>query len=89
MCIADGVSLEARADHGKYTRSVEIVENAREKKKRGPFSSISFPTPLIKEVGKVVEELGYWPTKTAFIREAVMEKHRKELEARSARESSW
>jgi len=58
-----------------------MVEEA---KKRGPFSSISFPTPLIKEIEKVVRELGYWPTKTAFIREAVMEKlerHRKELEA--------
>lgn len=68
------------------------MEKEREKKKaRGPFSSISFPTPLIKEVEKVVEELGYWPTKTAFIREAVMEKlekHRKELEARRARESA-
>lgn len=65
------------------------MERAREKKKaRGFFSSISFPTPLIKEVKKIVEALGYWPTKTAFIREAVMEKlerHRKELEARRAR----
>jgi metal-responsive CopG/Arc/MetJ family transcriptional regulator len=56
-----------------------------EGKARGPFSSISFPTALIKEVERVVKELGYWPTKTAFIREAVMEKlerHRKELKAR-------
>jgi len=60
-----------------------------EKKARGPFSSISFPTPLIKEIEKVVEELGYWPTKTAFIREAVMEKlerYKKELEARRREE---
>jgi Arc/MetJ-type ribon-helix-helix transcriptional regulator len=68
------------------------VEKAKEKKKaRGLFSSISFPTPLIKEIENIVEELGYWPTKTSFIREAVMEKlekHRKELEARRARESA-
>ena len=54
-------------------------------KKRGPFSSISFPTPLVKEIEKVVEEFGYWPTKTAFIREACLEKlerYRKEIEAR-------
>jgi len=64
-------------------RPVDIV--AKAKKKRGFFSSISFPTPLIKEIQKVVEELGYWPNKTAFIREAVMEKlerYRKEFEAR-------
>lgn len=69
-----------------------MVGKAKEKRKaRGPFSSISFPTPLIKEVEKVVEELGYWPNKTAFIREAVMEKlekRRKELEAKGARESA-
>jgi len=68
-----------------------MVEKAREKRKaRGPFSSISFPTPLIKEVEKVVEELGFWPTKTAFIREAVMEKlekHRKKLENRRREEA--
>jgi len=57
-------------------------------KKRGAFSSISFPTLLINEIEKIVNEFGYWPTKTAFIREAVMEKlerYRKELEARSAK----
>lgn len=67
------------------------MERARGKKKtRGHFSSISFPTPLVKDVEKVVKELGYWPTKTAFIREAVVEKlgkHSKELEAPRARES--
>lgn len=57
-------------------------------KNRGSFSSISFPTPLIKEVEKVVAEVGYWSTKTAFIHEAVMERlevYKKELEVRRAR----
>lgn len=57
-------------------------------KNRGPFSSISFPTPLVKEIEKVVEEFGYWPTKTAFIREACLEKlerYRKLIEARRRR----
>jgi len=43
-------------------------------KGRGPFSCISLPTPLIREVEKVVEELGYWTTKTDFVRQAVLEK---------------
>ncbi len=54
-----------------------------DKKERGPFSSISFPTPLIDEIEKIVKEFGYWPNKTAFIREAVMEKfeeYRKKIE---------
>jgi len=66
---------------------VEIVDTAGGKKKkgRGPFLSVSFPTPLIRDVEKIVGELGYWSNKTAFIREAVMQKldkHRRELEAR-------
>lgn len=68
------------------------MERAKGKKQaRGSFSSMSFPTPLIKEVETIVEELGYWPTKTAFIREAVMEKlerYMKELEVRHARSAN-
>lgn len=60
-------------------------EEEKVKKKRRPYSSISIPTPLLEEIEKLAEELGYWPTKTAFIREACLEKlekHRRELEAR-------
>jgi Arc/MetJ-type ribon-helix-helix transcriptional regulator len=38
------------------------------------FATVSLPTPLIGEVEKLVEELRYWPTKTDFIRKAVVEK---------------
>ena len=58
---------------------------ARQKRKRLPYSSISIPTGLIEEIEKLVKELKYWPTKTAFIREACLQKlerYRKELEAR-------
>lgn len=54
---------------------------------RRPYLSISLPASLVEEVERVVEGLGYWPNKTAFIREAVMEKlerYRRELEARGA-----
>jgi metal-responsive CopG/Arc/MetJ family transcriptional regulator len=50
-----------------------------------PYKSISIPARLLEEIEKLVEELGYWPTKTAFIREACLEKlerHRKELRER-------
>lgn len=58
---------------------------AKAEKKRGPFSSISFPIRLTKEVERVVKELGYWSTKTAFIHEAVIRKlemYKNELEAK-------
>jgi len=59
----------------------------REEKKRKklPYSSISIPTSLLEEIEKLVKELKYWPTKTAFIREACLEKlerYHKEPEAR-------
>ena len=38
------------------------------------FSSISLPTPLIEKIESLVKNVGYWPNKTAFIREACMEK---------------
>ena len=53
-------------------------------KGRGHFSTISLPTSLVEEVEKIVEGFEYWPTKTDFIREAVLEKlekYRKELDA--------
>ena len=68
------------------------MARVREKKRgRGPFLSVSFPTPLLREVERIVDELGYWPNKTAFIREAVMDKldrHRRELEARRRAEGA-
>jgi len=63
----------------------------KEEKSRQPYSSISIPTRLLKEIEKLVMELGYWPTKAAFIREACLEKlekHREELEARRRAEEA-
>jgi Arc/MetJ-type ribon-helix-helix transcriptional regulator len=46
----------------------------KKKERRNRFSTISLPTPLVESVEKVVGELKYWPTKTDFVREAVLEK---------------
>jgi metal-responsive CopG/Arc/MetJ family transcriptional regulator len=43
-------------------------------KKKSIFSTISLPKPLLLAVEKVIEEHGYWPTKTDFVRDAVLEK---------------
>ncbi len=59
------------------------AEKAR--KGRGQFSTLSLPTPLIKEVETIVETFKYWPRKTDFVREAVVEKletYKRELEER-------
>ena len=46
----------------------------REKKGRSEFRTVSLPASLVEEVEKVVDGLRYWPTKTDFVREAVLEK---------------
>lgn len=47
---------------------------AKEKRGRGEFRTVSLPSKLVEAVEKVVSEFKYWPTKTDFVREAVMEK---------------
>jgi len=46
----------------------------REKKGRSEFRTVSLPASLVEEVEKLVDVLRYWPTKTDFVREAVLEK---------------
>jgi len=63
--------------------SVESSASMDKMRKRKAFSSVSLPTPLIKKIEEVVIELGYGPTKTAFVREASLEKldkHKKNAE---------
>ena len=55
------------------------------KKGRGAFASVTLLVPPLREVERVVEELGYWPGRAQFIHEAIMEKlekYKKEIEAR-------
>jgi len=46
----------------------------KEKKGRGTFRTVSLPAQLVEAVERVVRDFEYWPTKTDFIREAVLEK---------------
>ena len=61
----------------------------RKRRKEARFATISLPVRLVEEIEHIVETVGYWPTKTDFVREAVVEKlelFRKELEERRQRE---
>ena len=42
------------------------------------YTTVSFPRPLIEDIDKFVEKVGYWPSRTAFAREALIEKLRME-----------
>jgi Arc/MetJ-type ribon-helix-helix transcriptional regulator len=57
----------------------------KDKKGRGEFRTISLPASLVEQIGIFIEEFKYWPTKTDFVREAVidkLEKYREKLRAR-------
>ena len=59
------------------------MTRGRKRRKGAKFATISLPVRLIEEIERIVEMFGYWPTKTSFVREAVLEKlerFKKELE---------
>jgi len=65
------------------------VTRRRKRRKGAKFATISLPVRLIEEIERIVETFGYWPTKTDFVREAVLEKlerFKKEREEREQRE---
>lgn len=46
--------------------------------KKTEYVSLSIPLSIAKEVDELIEELGYWPSRSAFAREAILEKIREE-----------
>ena len=63
-----------------------ILSKVNRNKRENPrFSTISLPTSLVREVERVVDEFRFWPRKTDFVREAVvqkLERYKHELEER-------
>jgi len=42
------------------------------------YVTVSLPTGITQEIDFLMEELGYWPSRGAFVREACLEKIREE-----------
>jgi len=55
------------------------------------YSTISLPRGIAEAIDELIEELGYWPSRGAFVREASLEKVREEqgrlLEMREIRKT--
>ena len=45
---------------------------------KGKYSTISLPNKLLDEVDKLIDELGFWVSRSQFTREAVLDKLKKE-----------
>ena len=42
--------------------------------KKNKYVTVSIPTGIAQDIDKLIQELGYWPSKSAFVREACLEK---------------
>jgi Arc/MetJ-type ribon-helix-helix transcriptional regulator len=55
------------------------------------YATVSIPRGIANAIDELVEELGYWPSRGSFVREACLDKIRDEqkrlLELRKSRES--
>ena len=47
--------------------------------------TISLPKGITDDIDRLIEELGYWPSRGAFVREACMEKIKREMMFRKMR----
>ncbi|MEM2314274.1 MAG: hypothetical protein QXN40_05860 [Candidatus Bathyarchaeia archaeon] len=56
----------------------EIKVRKRKRTSRVRFSAVSIPLPLLEEIDDLIEKVGYWPSRSAFVREACIEKIERE-----------
>lgn len=61
-----------------YLRSEK--REGRERKVRVEFGAVSVPIPILEEIDRLIDELGYWPSRSSFVREACLEKLQYERE---------
>ena len=46
--------------------------------KRKKYATVSIPQGIAEAIDELIEKLGYWPSRGAFVREATLEKIREE-----------
>ena len=53
------------------------------------YVTVSIPKAIAEGIDQLIEELGYWPSRSSFVREACLEKIRSEtLRLRELRDSA-
>ena len=48
--------------------------------KKKKYGGVSIPMAILEEIDEMIRELTYWPSRGAFVREACLEKIRRERE---------
>jgi metal-responsive CopG/Arc/MetJ family transcriptional regulator len=54
----------------------------REKETERNFGAVSISIGILEEIDKLIQELRYWPSRSAFIREACLEKIKRDRQER-------
>ena len=44
------------------------------------YVTVSIPRPIAERIDFFIDELGYWPSRSSFVREACLEKFKREME---------
>ena len=56
----------------------EAEPRGRARREKTKYTSVSLPLKVLFDVDVLIEEFGYWPSRSAFVREACVEKIRDE-----------
>ena len=46
---------------------------------KSKWTTVSLPRDLIDDINKLIDKRGYWPSMSSFVREAALEKLRREI----------
>ncbi len=57
---------------------VHKLRKSRDKRPKVEFTSVSIPKPVLEEVDDLIRKIGYWPSRSSFVREATVEKIHRE-----------
>ena len=84
--MAEDKPSESRKPGEGAKNKMSLKEGSEPKKRRGrrkarvAFSAVSVPLPILEEIDNLIKELGYWPSRSSFVREACVEKIEREIE---------
>lgn len=54
------------------------MSESEEETQSRKFGSVSLPTGVLEAIDMLIEEIRYWPSRSSFVREACLEKIRRE-----------
>ena len=66
------------SDPGQLPQKQPPTSLPSEPKKRTVYTSVSLPMKIMRDVDRLIDEFGYWPSRSAFVREACVDKIRDE-----------